>query len=156
MAKGLSSLQTPSNARKWPFSRPSNALQASPKMPSNALQTPSNTLATHSPTPPLVSEAGHGRLDARPARTQVAKIEREHFSKSRDVARSRTMLARTMPFADWAKDEQPPVERGRLWLKVVCETMKIAALTPDEERLVKPILQLNKATAAMEANHVGA
>ncbi len=43
-----------------------------------------------------------------------------------------------------------------MWRYVVAEYMKLAVLTPDEERLVRTTLGLDAEDAAVEETHVGA
>lgn len=77
-------------------------------------------------------------------------------NRSSRVYRARAMLVRFRPLVQWMQDERPTPEVAHLGLGLVREIMALAALTPDEECVVKIALQLDEATAAMEANHVGA
>lgn len=40
-----------------------------------------------------------------------------------------------------------------LWLEIVRELMSLTALTPEEERLVKRVLEVQEAIAIMETNN---
>ncbi len=110
-------------------------------MPSNDLQTPSDDRATHTPIPPVVSEAGHGRLNAHPAQTL-----------SRRAKHVRASLASFMPFPTWVAAMQPKPEIKRIWLPIIREMMALANLSADEERAIAQRLELDAATAAMETN----
>jgi hypothetical protein len=73
-----------------------------------------------------------------------------------DRIRARQMLAACKPLGEWIAERNPAPENIELARRIVAELMKEAALTPDEERLVKKVLEVDKAEAAMEANNVGA
>lgn len=80
----------------------------------------------------------------------------EYDINTSQIRRTRAMLARFKSFSRWREDQQPSPEMAQLWLALVCRAMALAALTPDEARLVKNVLELDEATAFMEANNVGA
>lgn len=80
----------------------------------------------------------------------------ENDNRSSRVHRARAILASFRPLVQWMQDECPTPEMVHLGLALVREVMALAVLTPDEERTVKITLELDEATAAMEANHVGA
>lgn len=80
----------------------------------------------------------------------------EYDNRASQESRARHMLVRVTPFSNWAKNKRQTSKMVRLWLAVVHETMKLAALTQDEERLVKNVLELDDATAIVEASHVDA
>lgn len=75
---------------------------------------------------------------------------------SRDIARARANLARILPWPEWIAAKRPSPEHQRMWRYVVAEYMKLAVLTPDEERLVRTTLGLDAEDAAVEETHVGA
>jgi len=85
----------------------------------------------------------------------MGQMMENDFRASR-VCRARDMLARFRPLVQWMQDERPTPEVAHLGLALVREVMALAALTSDEERALKITLQMDEATAAMEANHVGA
>jgi hypothetical protein len=73
-------------------------------------------------------------------------------ARDSQASRARAMLDRFKSLPEWIREKQPTPENAQLWLAVVREIMKLAALTPDEERALKIALGLDEAEAAMEAN----
>ncbi|WBK01231.1 hypothetical protein [Methylocystis parvus] len=63
------------------------------------------------------------------------------------------MLNRVILFSKWSSDEQPDIMKMHLWLEIVRELMSLTALTPEEERLVKRVLEVQEAIAIMETNN---
>jgi hypothetical protein len=82
--------------------------------------------------------------------TWIAKLS--DYDRDADRRHARKTLARMIPFGEWSKKGRETVASAQMWLRIVREMMKLAALTPEEHKAESARLELDAAIAFAEGS----